>query len=157
MINLKRIIFGLCTFSLILILASCGTNNTDTTTGNESKPKEEKTITTKLEVKEDGNATFTIKNETNEEATLTYSSGQEVEYQLLDNEKNIVFTYSADKVFVLMMSENVIQPNEEVVIQLELKTELAEVPAGSYTLIAWSAAKELSDKKQEIAYEWAGK
>jgi len=56
-----------------------------------------------------------------------------------------------------MMSENVIQPNEEVVIQLELKTELAEVPAGSYTLIAWSAAKELSDKKQEIAYEWAGK
>ncbi|MEK3952036.1 MULTISPECIES: BsuPI-related putative proteinase inhibitor [Psychrobacillus] len=154
---MKRIIFGLCTFSLILILASCGTNNTDTTTGNESKPKEEKTITTKLEVKEDGNATFTIKNETNEEATLTYSSGQEVEYQLLDNEKNIVFTYSADKVFVLMMSENVIQPNEEVVIQLELKTELAEVPAGSYTLIAWSAAKELSDKKQEIAYEWAGK
>lgn len=157
MINLKRIIFGLCTFSLILILASCGTNNTDTNTGNESKPKEDKTITTKLKVKEDGNATFTIKNETNEEATLSYSSGQEVEYQLLDNEKNIVFTYSADKVFVLMMSENVIQPNEEVVIQLELKTELVEVPAGSYTLIAWSAAKELSDKKQEILYEWAGK
>ena len=121
-----------------------------------NQTKEEKGITTKLEVKEDGNATFTIKNETAEEETLTYPSGQEIEYQLLDDEENIVFTYSADKVFILMISEKVIEPNEEIVIPLDLQTELAEVPAGSYTLVAWSTAKELSEQKQEVAYEWAG-
>ena len=49
--------------------------------------------------------------------TLTYPSGQEVEYQLLDKEKNNVFTYSANKVFVLMISEKVLQPNEETLFQ----------------------------------------
>ena len=156
MIALKKIIRSICTIFILLFLASCGTNNIDSTTGNEPEPQEEKSVTTKLEVKEDGNATFTIKNETAEAATLTYPSGQEVEYQLLDNEKNIVFTYSADKVFVLMISEKVLQPNEEIVIQLDLKTELAEVPAGSYTLVAWATAEQLSDQKQETAYEWVG-
>ena len=141
---------------IILMLASCGTNNSDTTTGNEQEPQEDKSVTTKLEVKEDGNASFTIKNETAEDATLTYPSGQEVEYQLLDEEDNIVFTYSANKVFILMISEKVLQPNEEIVIPLDLQTELAEVPAGSYTLVAWSTAEELSEQKQEVAYEWAG-
>jgi len=155
-IALKKIIRSICTIFILLFLASCGTNNIDSTTGNEPEPQEEKSVTTKLEVKEDGNATFTIKNETAEAATLTYPSGQEVEYQLLDNEKNIVLTYSADKVFVLMISEKVLQPNEEIVIQLDLKTELAEVPAGSYTLVAWATAEQLSDQKQETAYEWVG-
>ena len=153
---MKKIIRSICTIFILLFLASCGTNNIDSTTGNEPEPQEEKSVTTILEVKEDGNATFTIKNETAEAATLTYPSGQEVEYQLLDNEKNIVLTYSADKVFVLMISEKVLQPNEEIVIQLDLKTELAEVPAGSYTLVAWATAEQLSDQKQETAYEWVG-
>ena len=153
---MKKLIWSVFSVFLILVLASCGTNNSDTTTGNEPESSENKSVTTKLDVKEDGNAAFTIKNETAEEATLTYPSGQEVEYQLLDKEKNTVFTYSADKVFVLMISEKVLQPNEEIVIQLDLQTELAEVPAGSYTLIAWSTSEELSDQKQETAYEWAG-
>jgi len=153
---LKKLIWSVFSIFIILVLASCGTNNSDTTTGNEPELLEDKSVTTKLDVKEDGNAAFTIKNETAEETTLTYPSGQEVEYQLLDKEKNTVFTYSADKVFVLMVSEKVLQPNEEIVIQLDLQTELAEVPAGSYTLIAWSTSEELSDQKQETAYEWAG-
>lgn len=156
MVKLKKIIGISFTIFLILIIASCGTNNADTTTGNEPEPQEDKSVTTKLEVKEDGNATFTIKNETAEEATLTYPSGQEVDYQLLDNEKNVVFTLSADKVFVLMIAEKLLQPNEEVIIQLDLKKELVEVPAGSYTLVAWSTAEQLSEQKQEVAYEWTG-
>lgn len=155
MIKIKRIIWGICSIFIILILASCGTDNSDSITGKPQQ-KEDKSITTELKVKEDGNASFTMKNETPKEMTLTYPSGQEIEYQLLNNEDNIVFTYSADKVFVLMISEKLLQPNEEIVIPLDLKTELAEVPAGSYTLVAWSTAKELSDQKQEVAYEWAG-
>lgn len=156
MIKLKKVIWSAFSIFVILVLASCGTNNSDTTTGNEPEAKGDKSVMTKLEVKEDGNAAFTIKNETAEQTTLTYPSGQEVEYQLVDNEDNIVFTYSANKVFILMISEKVLQPNEEIIIPLDLKTELAEVPAGSYTLVAWSTAKELSEQKQEVAYEWAG-
>lgn len=149
---MKRIIWGVC----FLILASCGTDNSDSITSSEPQQQEGKNITTELEVKEDGNASFTMKNETAKEMTLTYPSGQEIEYQLLKNEDSIVFTYSADKVFVLMISEKVLKPNEEIVIPLDLKTELTEVPAGSYTLVAWSTAEELSDQKQEVSYDWAG-
>ncbi|QUG40037.1 hypothetical protein KD050_11980 [Psychrobacillus sp. INOP01] len=153
---MKRIIWGVCSIFIILILASCGTDNSDSITSSEPQQQEGKNITTELEVKEDGNASFTMKNETAKEMTLTYPSGQEIEYQLLNNEDSIVFTYSADKVFVLMISEKVLKPNEEIVIPLDLKTELTEVPAGSYTLVAWSTAEELSDQKQEVSYDWAG-
>lgn len=156
MIKLKKIIWGAFSILIIFVLASCGTNNSDTTTGTGSELEEDKGITTKLEVKEDGNGTFTIKNESAEETTLTYPSGQEVEYQLLDEQDNIVFTYSTDKVFILMITEKMMQPNEEIVIPLDLKTEFAEVPAGSYKLVVWSTAETLSDQKQEVAYEWSG-
>lgn len=153
---MKRLILRICSIVIILILASCGTTNSNTTNGSDPQLQEVKSITTKLELKENGNATFTIKNETDEATTLTYPSGQEVEYQLIDKDKNNVFTYSANKVFILMLSEKVLQPNEETVIPIELKTELTSVPAGSYTLVAWSTAEELSEQKQQIAYEWVG-
>lgn len=156
MINLKKIVLSTFSIFIVFILASCGTNNLDITSGNAPEKKEDKGITTKLEVKEDGNGTFTIENETSEETTLTFPSGQEVEYQLLDEQDNIVFTYSADKVFTLMITEKVLQPNEEIVIPLDLNTEFVAVPAGSYTLVAWSTAKTLSEQKQEVAYEWEG-
>lgn len=154
--RVNRIIGSVFTIFLIFILTSCGTDNSGITTVNEPEQQEDKSVTTKIEVEEDGNAKFTIKNETDEEVTLTYPNGQDLEYQLLDNEKNTVFTYSANKVFVLMISEKVLKPSEEIVIPLDLKTELAEVSAGSYTLVAWATAEELSEQKQEIAYEWAG-
>ncbi|SES24410.1 BsuPI-related putative proteinase inhibitor [Psychrobacillus sp. OK032] len=154
---MKKLIWGILSIFIILLLASCGTSNADSTTGGDPQPEEQKTILTKLKVNEDGNASFTIKNETEVDTTLTYPSGQEIEYQLLDNENNIVYTYSADKTFILMLQEKVLKPNEEIVIRLELLTELAEVPAGSYTLIAWSTSDELSEQKEQVAYKWPGK
>jgi len=153
---MKKLIWGIFSIFIILLLASCGTSNSDPTTGGDPQPQEHKTILTKLEVNEDGNASFTIKNETEVDTSLTYPSGQEIEYQLLDNENNIVYTYSADKAFTLMLQEKVLKPSEEIVIPLELQTELAEVPAGSYTLIAWSTSNELSEQKEQVAYTWAG-
>lgn len=153
---MKKLIWGLFSIFIILLLASCGTSNVDQTTGGDPQPQEDKTILTKLELTEDGNASFTIKNDSEAETSLTYPSGQEIEYQLLDSENNIVYTYSADKSFTLMLQEKVLKPNEEIVIPLELQTELTDVPAGAYTLIAWSTSKELSEQKEQIAYKWAG-
>lgn len=153
---MKKLIWGVFSIFIILLLASCGTSNSDPTSGGDPQPQDDKTILTKLEINEDGNASFTIKNETEVEKTLIYPSGQEIEYQLLDNENNIVYTYSANKTFTLMLQEKVLKPNEEIVIPLELQTELAEVPAGSYTLIAWSTSNELSEQKEQVAYTWGG-
>lgn len=144
------------TICMILFLASCGTNDdNDATTGSEGQEKEVK-VTTQLNVDANGEATFLVKNPTDKEMTLTFPSGQEVEYQLLDQEKNVIYTYSADKSFTQALQEKKLQPNEEVSVKLDLENELADVPAGKYKLVVWSLASELSEQKVETDYEWAG-
>lgn len=144
------------TIFTILFLASCGTNNdNDPTTGSEEQEKEAK-VSTQLNVDANGEAIFLIKNPADKELTLTFPSGQEVEYQLLDQDKNVVYTYSANKNFTQAIQEKKLKPNEEISVKLDLENELADVPAGKYKLVVWSMASELSDQKVESDYEWAG-
>lgn len=144
------------TIFTILFLASCGTNNdNDPTTGSEEQEKEAK-VSTQLNVDANGEAMLLIKNPADNEMTLTFPSGQEVEYQLLDQDKNVVYTYSANKNFTQAIQEKKLKPNEEISVKLDLENELAEVPAGKYKLVVWSMASELSDQKVESDYEWAG-
>ncbi len=144
------------TIFTILFLASCGTNNdNDPTTGSEEQEKEAK-VSTQLNVDANGEAMLLIKNPADNEMTLTFPSGQEVEYQLLNQDKNVVYTYSANKNFTQAIQEKKLKPNEEISVKLDLKNELAEVPAGKYKLVVWSMASELSDQKVESDYEWAG-
>lgn len=144
------------TIFTILFLASCGTNNdNDPTTGSEEQEKEAK-VSTQLNVDANGEAMLLIKNPADNEMTLTFPSGQEVEYQLLNQDKNVVYTYSANKNFTQAIQEKKLKPNEEISVKLDLENELAEVPAGKYKLVVWSMASELSDQKVESDYEWAG-
>lgn len=144
------------TIFTILFLASCGTNNdNDPTTGSEEQEKEAK-VSTQLNVDANGEAIFLMKNPADKEMTLTFPSGQEVEYQLLDQDKNVVYTYSANKKFTQSIQEKKLKPNEEISVKLDLENELADVPAGKYKLVVWSMASELSDQKVESDYEWAG-
>ena len=48
---MKRLILGVCSIVIILILASCGTTNSNTTNGSDPQSQEVKSITTKLEAK----------------------------------------------------------------------------------------------------------
>lgn len=137
----------------LCILASCGTKNLDSTSGSK---EEKQTISTRLEVSADGEGTFVVINESKEESMLTMSSGQEIEFQLLDEKKEIVFTYSANKLFMQGIQEKKLQPGEEWEIPLNLKEELITVPNGSYTLVVWSTAEGLSDLKVETKYDWNG-
>ncbi|QGM31732.1 hypothetical protein GI482_15715 [Bacillus sp. N3536] len=155
---MKKMLWSLLTVFMLLILASCGTNDNDennSTTGSEQQETESK-VSTQLNVDANGEAVFLIKNESNKESTLSFTSGQEVEYQLLDQDKTVVYTYSANKSFTQAIQEKKLQPNEEITFELDLENELVDVPAGKYTLVAWSLAPELSDQKVETTYEWAG-
>ncbi len=160
---MKKPFYALIAFSFVLFLTACGTSDNSTETEQVTDPTNgeenmENTVTTTIDVKDNGDAVLLIENKSQEDLELTFTSGQEVEYQLLDKEKNVLYTYSANKMFTQMIQEKILAPNDKLEVQLDLLNELAaaNIPAGSYTLIAWSPAKEIADQKAEVAYEWAG-
>ena len=146
----KRISLFLLFLIPLFILASCGSSTTESTTGGEAV---EQNLSTTLDLTGDGEATFTIKNESTEEAILEMSSGQQIEFQLLNKANAVVYTYSANKLFIQELQEKKLQPGEEWTLPLNLEEELAGVPPGSYTLVVWSVADGLTDQKEEAAYE----
>lgn len=149
MSKVKRISWFLLFAISFFILAGCGSSTTGSTTG--SVP-EKVHLSTQLEIA-DGEGTFTIKNEAAEEAILEMSSGQQIEYQLLNKANETIYTYSANKLFIQEMQKKKLQPSEEWRIPLNLKEELAGVPPGSYTLVVWSTAEGLQEQKEKIEYE----
>ncbi|MFF2754087.1 BsuPI-related putative proteinase inhibitor [Psychrobacillus sp. NPDC058041] len=149
----KRVAWILLLCTPLIVLASCGTTNVGTTTGSEGKNE---SITTRLDLTADGEGSFIIKNESKKETILTSSSGQQIEFQLLNEAKEIMYTYSANKMFMQGIVEKSLQPGEEWIIPLNLQTELAGVPAGTYKLVVWSTANGLNDLKIETTYKWAG-
>lgn len=148
--NMKRFACLLLLAIPLFVLASC-----DMSKGNSTKENDQN-ISTKVYVAEDGKASFIIKNESKEEIALVMSSGQQLEFQLLNEAKEIAFTYSANKSFAQGLHEKKLQSEEEWAIPLELETELAGVSAGSYKLVVWSTAEGLQDLKVKTAYEWDG-
>ena len=152
--KMKRAAWAILLAIPLLLMASCGTSNNDSTTGSE---KTDMNVTTRLDLTKDGEGSFVIKNEAKEQVTLTMSSGQQIEYQLMNEAKETVYTYSANKMFIQGIQEKNLKPDEEWKIPLELQTELVDVPAGTYKLVAWSTAEGLEKQKEEATYEWTGK
>lgn len=146
----KRISWFLLLAIPLFILASCGSSKTESTPG--SNPVEEH-LSTRLDLTADGEGTFTIKNESSDEVVLEMSSGQQIEFQLLNKANTVIYTYSANKLFIQEIQEKKLQPSEEWKIPLNLKEELVGVPSGSYTLVVWSTAEGLNEQKEKIAYE----
>lgn len=134
----------------LFILASCGSSATESTTGSD--PVEEH-LSTRLDLTGDGEGSFTIKNESSKETVLKMSSGQQIEFQLLNKANTVIYTYSANKLFIQEMQEKKLQTGEEWTIPLNLEEELVGVPPGSYTLVVWSTAEGLNEQKEKIAYE----
>ncbi|WP_342599733.1 BsuPI-related putative proteinase inhibitor [Psychrobacillus sp. FSL H8-0483] len=150
---MKKIVWAVFSVLMLLILTSCGTSNSNTTTGSQEP---DKGILTKIDLNDDGDAIFIIKNEGKDEAILSFTSGQSIEFQLLNEAKEVIYTYSANKLFMQKTLEKKLQPGEEWAIPLYLQAELAGVPAGAYTLMVWSTAEGLNDLKIETTYDWAG-
>lgn len=76
---------------------------------------------------EKGTETFkmklSIKNTSDKEVTINYTSGQKFDFKLLDADKEIIYTWSADKLFMMMMSDAVIGAGETVEYVEELDME----------------------------------
>jgi len=134
----------------LFILASCGSSSSEPTTGSDTAAVN---FSTQLDVTADGEGSFKITNVSSEVASLEMSSGQQIEFQLLNKADEAIYTYSANKLFMQEMQEKKLQPKEEWTIPLNLEDELVGVPPGSYTLVVWSTAQGLNDQKEQAAYE----
>ena len=55
---------------------------------------------------------LSIKNNSAVPVTIDYSSGQRFDLQLLDANKEILYTWSADKAFILMLSSETLNPGQ---------------------------------------------
>jgi hypothetical protein len=55
---------------------------------------------------------LSIKNNSAVPVTIDYSSGQRFDLQLLDAKKEILYTWSADKSFILMLSSETLNPGQ---------------------------------------------
>jgi hypothetical protein len=55
---------------------------------------------------------LTIKNNTDRAVTINHTSGQHFDFQLLDEDLNVLYTWSADKMFIMALTETVIEPGD---------------------------------------------
>lgn len=67
-------------------------------------------------IENDGGLQFvlTVKNNTEKSVTIHHTSGQKFDYKVLDSAGESLYTWSADKLFMMMLSETVIAPGASV-------------------------------------------
>ncbi|MDF2520976.1 MAG: putative S-layer protein [Clostridia bacterium] len=59
-------------------------------------------------------AKLTIVNNTEKQITINHSSGQKFDFKLLDSNKKVLYTWSSDKSFIMMLTETVIEPGKSI-------------------------------------------
>jgi hypothetical protein len=66
---------------------------------------------------------LTITNLSKEQIVINHSSGQRFDFSLLDSERNILYTWSADKLFIMALTETVIESGESIEFVEEMNKE----------------------------------
>ena len=58
---------------------------------------------------------LTVRNNTDKDVAINHTSGQRFDFKLYDAEDNLLYTWSADKSFMAMMTSTVLKPGENIV------------------------------------------
>ena len=82
-------------------------------------------VTSSARLGKDGSLTMslTIRNNTDKAVVLSHTSGQKYDFKLFDAEGNNVYTWSADKMFMALVSETEIGPGQEIIFSDTLGSE----------------------------------
>lgn len=153
---MKKLWLGITLF-LVLLLVACGSTNQEVNSGEGGGEMVKELHQQLKEV--DGNYSLLITNDTDEDVTLSFTSGQQFDYQLINDAKETVYTWSMNKSFTQALSEKTLAPGEEWELPLDLKNELSSmsVPAGTYQLDVWSLAEQFEGEKVSMNdFEWQG-
>ena len=99
---------------------------------------------------------FQLKNDKAEDVKLSMNSAQFFDYQLLDESGTVVYKDSDNKMYTQMMQEKVLKPGEILEMKFDATEGLSTLPAGNYTLEAWSTANESEDWMASTEVTWDG-
>lgn len=163
---MKKALKVLSTAVLVFLLTGCGTTaNTSkdddgntTGSGNESGGIVAGSVVpslTQVGTDEEYRFVFELRNDTTEDVKLTMNSSQTFDYYLIDEKGSPVYTYSANKMFTQMLSEEVLKPGETLEMEIDAREGLSQLPAGTYTLEVSSTANE-GDLKATTEINWDG-
>ncbi len=162
---MKKIVKVLSTAVIAIALAGCGTaanttENEDANTGseNENNGIVAGSIVPALTEEVNGNHqyVFQLKNDKTEDVTLTMNSSMFFDYQLIDSEGTVVYQDSKNKMYTQMLQEKTLKPGEILEMEIDATEGLSKLPAGTYTLNAWSTANEAEDWKASTKVIWDG-
>ncbi|OIJ11571.1 hypothetical protein BKP35_11545 [Anaerobacillus arseniciselenatis] len=137
-----------------LIIAACGTADDNENVGGSPDTGYEDSngdviydgdLAMDLIANENGAVTyeFQLTNQTEEDIDLTFSSLQEYDYILKDEEGTTVFQYSDGRMFGEAFVEKTIEVNETYAVEVDLSDASQALEDGTYTLEVWSVANEL--------------
>jgi len=128
----------LITMTVVLLLAGCTAEQVKQPPGGIAY------FTPKYEVvsQTDQKLIIEVRNQNTTVATYNYSSGQRYDFRLSRNGE-VVYTWSADKSFILVTSVSTVKQGESEVYTVNL-TDLP-VEKGTYQLEFYSVAKELTE------------
>ena len=164
-LQMKKIMKVLSTTVIAIALAGCGTaantnEDEDTNTGSENDNSGivVGSIVPSLTEAVDGNHqyVFQLKNDKAEDVTLTMNSSMFFDYQLIDSDGTVVYQDSDNKMYTQMLQEKTLKPGEVLEMKIDATEGLAKLPAGTYTLEAWSTANEAEDWKASTDVTWDG-
>lgn len=164
-LQMKKIMKVLSTTVIAIALAGCGTaantNDEDTNTGSENENSgivAGSIVPSLTEEVTDGNHqyVFQLKNDKAEDVTLTMNSSMFFDYQLIDKDGTVVYQDSENKMYTQMLQEKTLKPGEVLEMKFDATEGLAKLPAGTYTLEAWSTANEAEDWKASTEVTWDG-
>jgi PBP1b-binding outer membrane lipoprotein LpoB len=164
-LQMKKMMKVLSTAVIAIALAGCGTSaNTnedeDNSTGSENDNSGivAGSIVPSLTEAVDGNHqyVFQLKNDKAEDVTLTMNSSMFFDYQLIDSDGTVVYQDSDNKMYTQMLQEKTLKPGEVLEMEIDATEGLSKLPAGTYTLEAWSTANEEEDWKASTELTWDG-
>lgn len=165
-LQMKKIMKVLSTTVIAIALAGCGTaantnEDEDTNTGSENENSgivAGSIVPSLTEEVKDGNHqyVFQLKNDKAEDVTLTINSSMFFDYQLINSDGTVVYQDSKNKMYTQMLQEKTLKPGEVLEMKIDATEGLAKLPAGTYTLEAWSTANEAEDWKASTEVTWDG-
>ncbi|MBU0903663.1 MAG: hypothetical protein KKF57_00600 [Firmicutes bacterium] len=159
---MKKLWKMMMTAGVVLLLAACGTTDEseDSNTGsdNENKGIVAGAVVPSLIKNEAGDHqyVFQLKNDTEKDVTLTMNSAQFFDYQLMDENGDVLYKDSENKMYTQMLQESVLKPGETLEMDVDASEGLASLVNGTYTLEVWSTAEEAEDWKVSEEIIWEG-
>jgi hypothetical protein len=143
--------------SVIMLLSGCGMNtNQSTNNANTEEPVNLENLETFIKATQEGenvHLTLVLQNNSSQNIELTFSSGQQFEIVVVNENNEEVYRYSKDKMFTQAIESKLIKAGSQ--LEWQDVWETSGIQKGSYYVKAQIIAKETNPavSKDQLAAE----